>query len=93
MWKELTLSPKGQITLPKDIREALELKPGDMVMLTVSNGRLIFSPKNVDFNSIANLLGTPPKGPATLEQIDETIANEAARAALAPIPKSRDQAA
>ena len=32
------LSSKGQVTIPKEIREAIGLKPGDMVAYEVQNG-------------------------------------------------------
>jgi AbrB family looped-hinge helix DNA binding protein len=33
-----TLSTKGQVTIPKDIREALHLRPGDKVVFDVEGG-------------------------------------------------------
>ena len=32
------LSSKGQVTIPKEIRDAVRLKPGDMVAYEVRNG-------------------------------------------------------
>jgi len=32
------LSSKGQVTIPKEIREAIGLKPGDMIAYEVQNG-------------------------------------------------------
>jgi len=33
-----TLSTKGQVTIPKDVREALHLRPGDKVLFDVEGG-------------------------------------------------------
>jgi AbrB family looped-hinge helix DNA binding protein len=33
-----TLSTKGQVTIPKDIRAALHLRPGDKVLFDVEGG-------------------------------------------------------
>lgn len=93
MWKDPILSPKGQITLPKEVRDALSLEPGDTVVLTVSNGRLILAPKNLNFNDLAGFLGHPPKGAASLDEIDETIAEEASRKAVAPLRRKESRAA
>lgn len=35
------LSVKGQVTIPKEIREAIGLQPGDMVAYSVENGVII----------------------------------------------------
>jgi len=37
--------------------------------------------KNIDFNDLAGFLGAPPKGRATLEEIDETVTRAAGAAA------------
>jgi len=93
MRTEVTLSPKGQITLPKEVRDLLQLNPGDVVAVSAVDGRLVLTPKNLDFNALAGLLGTPPSGPATLEEIDETIARAMAESATAPLSKLKDEAA
>lgn len=74
---ELTLSPKGQVTLPKEMREALNLRPGDQIVYSIVDGEVVLTPKNVDFNDLAGLLGKPPRGRATLEEIDEAVLNAA----------------
>lgn len=70
---ELTLSSKGQVTLPKEMREALNLRPGDQIVYSIIDGEVVLTPKNVDFNDLAGLLGKPPRGRATLEEIDEAV--------------------
>ncbi len=37
------LSSKGQVTIPKDIREAIGLEPGNMIAYEVQNGSVILS--------------------------------------------------
>ena len=70
---EVTLSSKGQVTIPKEMREALNLQPGDQLIYSIIDGEVIITPKNVDFNDLAGLLGRPPGGPATLEEIDQAV--------------------
>lgn len=80
---ELTLSSKGQVTLPKDLRDALNLKPGDHVIYTAVNGELVVTPKNVDFAELAGLLGKAPGGPLSDEAIDEGLKRAAGAQVLA----------
>jgi AbrB family looped-hinge helix DNA binding protein len=93
MWKLLKISPKGQITLPRELREALSLRAGDELVYTIVGDRVLVTPKNVDFNDLAGLLGAPPKGRATLAEIDETVAREAGAAAAEPLKRGRRRTA
>jgi AbrB family looped-hinge helix DNA binding protein len=79
---DLTLSPKGQITLPKELREQLNLHAGDQMIYTIIDGQIVITPKNVNFNELAGLLGTPPLGDASLEEIDAAVAQAAGANAL-----------
>jgi antitoxin PrlF len=82
MSKILTLSPKGQITLPKEMRDEIGIMAGDEVVFTVAGGQIIMTPKSVDFNDLAGFLGDPPNGPATLEEIDSAVREAGGRAAV-----------
>tara|TARA_R110002020_G_scaffold316361_10_gene531570 strand:+ start:9543 stop:9824 length:282 start_codon:yes stop_codon:yes gene_type:complete len=93
MRKDAVLSAKGQITLPKEIRDALAIRPNDTVIFTVEDGRLILTPKNVSFSDLAGFLGSPPNGPATLDEIEEAIASAAAQNASEPRKAFKGQAA
>ena len=44
--EEAKLSSKGQIVIPKYIRDALGLKEGSVVLLTLEGGRVIVVPKS-----------------------------------------------
>lgn len=39
-----TVTSKGQITIPKDVRQALDLKPHDQAIFTVEGNRAILTP-------------------------------------------------
>lgn len=81
MRKDAIVSGKGQITLPKEIRDALGILPNDKIVFTIEDGRLILTPKNVSFSDLAGFLGSPPNGSATLDEIEETIASAASQSA------------
>jgi antitoxin PrlF len=93
MWKELTLSPKGQVTLPKDMREELGIEPGDALVFTIVENRIIVIPKCINFNDLAGFLGGPPAGLATLEEIDAAVTRAGGENALPPRDAARDAAA
>jgi antitoxin PrlF len=69
-----TLTSKGQITVPKEIRDQLHLSTGDRVrFLTDSEGKVVMMPATI---SIAELRGClpAPKRAVTLAEMDEAIA-------------------
>lgn len=41
MIRSATLQPRGQITLPKGVREAVQFKPGDRVQISVTGAGTI----------------------------------------------------
>ncbi|MGI2031229.1 AbrB/MazE/SpoVT family DNA-binding domain-containing protein [Rhizobium panacihumi] len=90
---EATLSAKGQVTIPKEMREALNLRAGDQLIYSVVDGEVIVTPKNIDFKDLAGFLGDPPNGPATLEEIDTAIVQAAGDNALDTDDDNADVAA
>ncbi len=54
-----TLTSKGQITLPKSVRDALGLKEGDRVLFRVLDGRAVLS-KVEDFLNLAGSVRISP---------------------------------
>jgi AbrB family looped-hinge helix DNA binding protein len=69
-----TMTSKGQMTLPKDVREDLGLKPGDKVDIVKREGRYVLLPRNVSAASLAGILGKSPSGPMTPEEDDAAFA-------------------
>jgi len=69
-----TLTSKGQVTIPKEIREKLRLKTGDRVLFVERpDGTIAMRAQN---KSVLDLLGKlkPPNGKtATLEEMEEAI--------------------
>jgi AbrB family looped-hinge helix DNA binding protein len=79
MGEYVTMTSKGQLTIPKDVRDELALKPGDAIAWTVIDGHLIGTPRNLSFSDIAGMLGDPSGGPATIEEIDAAVADAVGR--------------
>jgi antitoxin PrlF len=79
---EARMTSKGQITVPKDVRLKLNLKPGDRVLFIVEDdGAVRMRAANRDISSLAGIL-PPPKRTATLEEIEESIQRGAIARAL-----------
>ena len=53
-----TVTTKGQITIPKDIRDALDLKPQDQVRFVLEEGRALLIPMHR--RSLSALRGALP---------------------------------
>jgi len=69
-----TLTSKGQITIPVEIRKKLGLKTGDRVQFVEgANGEIVLKPKN---RSIMDLYGAVKwtGKPVTIEEMNDTIA-------------------
>lgn len=72
-----TLTSKGQLTLPKDVREALGVGPGDRVdFVRMEDGNFAVMPATVPLKSLKGILGKR-KMPVTLEEMDKAIARGA----------------
>lgn len=55
-WSKLT--SKGQLTVPKGVRDALELRQGDRVFFDVEGGRAVLA-KSADFLELAGSVEVP----------------------------------
>lgn len=76
------ITSKGQITLPKEVRERHGLKPGDRVEFVEENGKTWIRPRNMRAVDLIGILGPPPRGPKTLTEIEEGIAEAAAESGM-----------
>jgi antitoxin PrlF len=73
-----TLTSKGQITIPKEVRDQMGLKPGDRVdFVKDRTGRFSLKAINTDFRSLRGIIKSPLGRPITLEEMDEAIARGA----------------
>jgi len=74
-----TVTSKGQTTIPKEIREQLNLKPGDRVeFVTDADGRVVVLPATVDAAELAGIL-KPPSRSVTVEAMNQAIRKRGGR--------------
>jgi len=70
-----TITSKGQITLPKALREQLHLSPGDRVEFILDEDNVVrMLPRLASVKHLKGLLPKPAQ-PVSLEQMDDAIAD------------------
>jgi AbrB family looped-hinge helix DNA binding protein len=75
---EAKMTSKGQITVPKDVRDKLGLKPGDRVRFILeADGRVRLLPAKRDISQLVGFL-PKPKRALTIEDMDQAIARAVA---------------
>lgn len=73
---EATMTSKGQVTIPKEVRERLRLRTGQKLRFTLEDGgHVVLTPTG---NRLSDLFGVgkPPRS-ATLEEMDEAVRKRA----------------
>jgi antitoxin PrlF len=60
MRKSSKISSKGQITVPREIRLRLGLKPGDRVEFFIDDGRTVIRPARAPENPFTKYVGALP---------------------------------
>ncbi len=64
------MTSKGQTTIPKQIREHLNLHPGDKVDFIVDeNGKVILEPSTSDITELEGILHKPGMKPVRIEKM------------------------
>ncbi len=71
---EARLSSKGQITIPRDIRERLKLKLGDKVRFRIAdNGQVVVETARYHVEDLYGLLHRKRQKPVSVDAMDEAI--------------------
>ncbi len=73
-----TVTDTGQITLPEEIREHLNLVSGSRVEFVIDeDGQVKMFPLNVPVETLSGILHRPGKPPASLEDMESAISEGA----------------
>ena len=75
-----SVSPKGQITIPAEIRQLLGVKPKDKVAFRVEGGEVKIAPARSPLEESYRAVPALAKA-VSLEEMEELVAEEAARQA------------
>lgn len=71
-----TMTSKGQITIPSEVRDALKLEPGTRFYVSARKGQVVAIPKNKRLMDFAGILGRPPTGEVlTVEAMSNAVAD------------------
>jgi AbrB family looped-hinge helix DNA binding protein len=65
---EATLSAKNQIVIPREAREALRLKPGDKILVSVRGGKVLVLQKPKSYHAAIRGLGRAVYSKAHLQK-------------------------
>ena len=72
-----TLTSKGQLTLPKDVRTAMGVGPGDRVdFVRMEDGNFAVLPATHSVKSLKGIIARPKKA-VSLEDMDKAVARGA----------------
>lgn len=74
-----TITSKGQITVPKEIREHLGVAPGDRLSFQISSaGEVVVEPETVDVRTLRGMLKHRGR-PVSLEEMDLAVRRGASK--------------
>ncbi|WP_112187941.1 AbrB/MazE/SpoVT family DNA-binding domain-containing protein [Methylibium petroleiphilum] len=70
MSEPTTMSVKGQVTIPRDIRERLGLQAGDKIAWTIlSNGTVVVRPKTRRLSDLVGILNRPEQPGVSVDEM------------------------
>jgi antitoxin PrlF len=77
---EAKMTSKGQITIPKKVRDLLNLHTGDRVTFIISrDGKVILTTQTVGLDEIFGMFHHKSRGKTTVEDMDKAIAKRMRR--------------
>lgn len=68
-----TLTSKGQITLPREIRDHLRLENGDRVNFEIRDGTVIVEPETIDVKSLRGIVKRRGKKKVSIEEMNAAV--------------------
>jgi AbrB family looped-hinge helix DNA binding protein len=72
MMPTATLTSKGQVTLPKEVRDRLGLRAGDRIEFVETDRGFVVVPATQDIRAIKGIAPKPPKA-VTVDEMNRAI--------------------
>lgn len=70
------ITSKGQMTLPKDICDRLDLHPGDRLDVSIEDRRIVLTPRTLTLDDLCGIL-PPAKRSRSIEEMNRAIRTRA----------------
>ncbi|MEO5923401.1 MAG: type II toxin-antitoxin system PrlF family antitoxin [Bryobacteraceae bacterium] len=71
-----TLTSKGQLTIPKEVRDQLQLKAGQKIEFrVVSDGQVLMRARNRNVTALKGVIKPKPGKHVSIQQMNESIAD------------------
>ena len=80
-----TMTSKGQVTIPKAVRDELELRPKDKVRFSLENGQVVLRKA---YPSLAEVVGSLPPLGMPIDEAIEQAKDERAQRLIAKMQRS-----
>jgi len=74
-----TLTSKGQLVIPKDIREYMRLEPGDRLDFVIKDGEVVIRPAVSDVRALKGLLKRAGAKPVSVSAMNKAVRKRAGR--------------
>ncbi len=75
-----TLTSKGQLVVPKSIRDLMGIHPGDRLdFVVLDDGNVLVRPATEDVRRLKGLLRRPGRTPISVEEMNRIILQRGAR--------------
>jgi len=72
-----TLTTRGQTTIPKPIRDALDLQPGDRLEFTLQGDQVVVRRAGADLSALDGMLDCSGKPAVSIEEMNDAIGQAA----------------
>lgn len=77
------LTSKGQMTIPREIRESLKLRPSDKIVIVLEKGQAILKPLRGNIMDLADSVEIPKsEKPIDFQKVREKVKKRIARTAV-----------
>ncbi len=76
------MTSKGQVTIPKSIREKAHIRTGSALSFHYENGTIIIHPITKDITALKGMVKSKKQKPVTIEEMNQAIKDHAKKVNL-----------